>query len=236
MIDPASQAPRHEGWDLYWSAAAGGSHRAYSAIAGIYRRAVIRPRLEFWIRRSFREGSELLHAGCGSGEVDANLGHRYRITALDISPKALELYGKNNPRAAARIHGDLLSAHLPAQSFDGVYHLGLVEHFFPDQIVEILARLHAAVRPGGRLLMFWPLRSAPSVKVLAAWHRILNPGGNEDIRLHPPEPTLLASREQAAGLLRRAGWELARYSVSPWDFFIQAALLCERIENRQAKP
>jgi SAM-dependent methyltransferase len=230
MKSPLPPTPSHAGWDAYWSAAPGGSLRLYSAIAGLYRRVFIRPRLEFWMRRSFRPGAELLHAGCGGGEVDANLGSRFRITALDISSKALDLYKKNNPAARAILHADLLEAPLPAAAFDGAYNLGVMEHFHTDEIVRILSRLHRTVRPGGRLLVFWPLATAPSVKVLRWWHRFLEFRQTHPVRLHPPEHTLLESKEQAARILDRAGWELERFSVSPADLFIQAVLVCARKE------
>lgn len=205
-----------------WSAAPGGSQRLYSAIAGLYRRVFIRPRLEFWMRRSFRPGAELLHAGFGGGEVDANLGSLFRITTLDISPKALDLYKKTIP--------------LPTAAFDGAYNLGVMEHFHPGEIVGILSLLHRAVRPVGRLLVFWPLATAPSVKVLRWWHRFLGFRQAHPVRLHPPEHTLLQSKEQAARMLDRAGWELERFSVSPADLFIQAVLVCARKESACPAP
>ena len=219
-----------------WSAAPGGSQRLYSAIADLYHRVFIRLRLEFWMRRSFRPGAELLHAGCGGGEVDANLGSLFRITALDISPKALDLYKKNNPAAPAILHADLLEAPLPTAVFDGAYNLGVMEHFHPGEIVGILSRLHRAVRPGGRLLVFWPLATAPSVKVLRWWHRFLEFRQAHPVRLHPPKHTLLQSKEQAARMLDRAGWELERFSVSPADLFIQVVLVCARKESACPAP
>jgi carboxylesterase type B len=74
---------------------------------------------------------------------------------------------------------------------------------------------------------FWPLASAPSVKVLGLWHRLLNKRGDRAVELHPAEITLIRSRSQVEEIIRSAGWRLVSYSVSPSDLFIQAVVVCE---------
>jgi SAM-dependent methyltransferase len=228
-VDPesATAGPRHEGWDAYWEKNARGSRRLYSVIASVYRRIFICTRLAYWLRRTFPAGAKLLHAGCGSGEVDALVGKRYRITALDISPGALDRYRCNNPHAEGFIHADLMNLPNFAGTFDGAYHLGVLEHFVPDDIRKILVNLRTAIRPGGRMVIFWPLASAPSVKVLGAWHQLLNKDGHNSVELHPPEVSLIRSRAEAEGIIQSAGWGVASYSVSISDLFIQAVIVCE---------
>lgn len=219
--------PRHEGWDAYWEKNARGSRRLYSVIASVYRRVFICTRLAYWLRRTFPAGAKLLHAGCGSGEVDAFVGRRFGITALDISPGALDRYRSSNPHAEGFIHADLMN--LPdvlAGSFDGAYHLGVLEHFEPDDIRRILVNLRTAVRAGGKMVIFWPLAAAPSVKVLGLWHRLLNKGGRNSVELHPPEVSLIRSRAEAERIIQSGGWQVASYSVSVSDLFIQAVIVC----------
>lgn len=225
--ESAVRVPRHEGWDAYWEKNARGSRRLYSAIASVYRRIFICTRLAYWLRRTFPPGARLLHAGCGSGEVDALVGKRYRITALDISPGALERYRGNNSHAEGFIHADLMNLPELAGAFDGAYHLGVLEHFVPDDIRKILVNLRRAIRPGGRMVIFWPLASAPSVKVLGAWHRLLNASGRHAVELHPPEVSLIRSRQEAVELIQLGGWRVLSYSVSASDLYIQAVIVCE---------
>lgn len=225
--ESAVRVPRHEGWDAYWEKNARGSRRLYSAIASVYRRIFICTRLAYWLRCTFPAGVRLLHAGCGSGEVDSLVGKRFRITALDISPGALERYRRNNPHAEGFIHADLMNLPDLAGKFDGAYHLGVLEHFVPDDIRKILVNLRTAIRPGGRMVIFWPLASAPSVKVLGAWHRLLNASGRHAVELHPPEVSLIRSRAEVEDIIQSGGWRVASYSVSISDLFIQAVIVCE---------
>jgi len=231
MNDPlrsdGAAPPRHEGWDAYWATDVRGSHRIYAFIASVYRRIFICTRLAWWLNRTFPRNARLLHAGCGSGEVDTLVASRFRITGLDISPGALDRYRRNNPHAEGTIHADLMSLRGLPGGYDGVYSLGVLEHFTPGEIRVILDNLRLVLRPGGKMVAFWPLASAPSVKVLSLWHRLLNKGGAKAVELHPPEITLIHSRSQVDEIVRSAGWEMVSFSVSPSDLFIQAVVVCK---------
>lgn len=224
---PEKPPPQHAGWDAYWATDASGSRRLYSFVASIYRRIFICPRLAWWLTRTFPTGSRLLHAGCGGGEVDAWVTKRFRITGLDISLAALAHYRRNNPHAEGTVHADLLNVEDVSGGFDGVYSLGVLEHFTPSEIGRILANMRSLLRPGGKVVAFWPLRSAPSVKVLGLWHRLLNRHGKQTVELHPAEITLISSRSQVEEILHAAGWRLETYAVSPWDLCVQAVIVCE---------
>jgi SAM-dependent methyltransferase len=228
-LDPQENVlrPQHSGWDAYWAKDSRGARRVYSFVASMYRRIFICTRLAYWLRRTFPANARLLHAGCGSGEVDALISHRFRITGLDISPGALARYRRNNQKADGIIHADLMSLNQLPNTYDGAYHLGVLEHFAPDDIARILANLRAVVRPGGKMVIFWPLASAPSVMVLGAWHWLINCGAKDAVELHPPEVSLIHSREEAERIIRSGGWEVLTYSVSPADLFIQAVIVCE---------
>ena len=231
MSDQAPQTaaapPKHEGWDAYWATDARGSHRLYAFLASVYRRIFICTRLAWWLKKTFPANARLLHAGCGSGEVDALVGRHFRITGRDISPGALVRYRRSNPHAEGTIHADLMNLRDVPGGYDGVYSLGVLEHFTPEEIRVILDNMRLVLRPGGKMIAFWPLASAPSVKVLGLWHRFLNKRGRQEVELHPPEITLIRSRAQVEEIIRSAGWRLVSYSVSPSDLFIQAVVVCE---------
>lgn len=159
----AADLPLHDpqGWDSYWIRGAEKSRRMYAFVASVYRRATIRRNLNRAIRKHFAPGARLLHAGCGSGQVDMELSRQMRITAVDISLPALESYRQNNPQAEAIRHGDILHLdEVTSGSFDGAYNLGVVEHFTHEQIVQILRELNRTLKPGGKVVLFWPHRRA----------------------------------------------------------------------------
>ncbi|NCQ28205.1 MAG: class I SAM-dependent methyltransferase, partial [Armatimonadetes bacterium] len=89
---------------------------------------------------------------CATGQHLAMLRDRggWRVTGVEFSPRAAAL--------ARRVHslnvhtGDLLSAHLPAESVDLVLMKYVLEHV-PDPLGE-LREIRRVLRPGGRAV-FW---------------------------------------------------------------------------------
>src|SRR6202011_3076468 len=113
----------------YWTRGQETSRRVNSVVASVYRQLAIRRNLNYFIHKHFAPGARLLHAGCGSGQVDLELSREMRITAVDISLPALESYRRNNPGAEAIRHGDILNLNeVAGGTFDGAYNLGVVEH------------------------------------------------------------------------------------------------------------
>jgi dolichol-phosphate mannosyltransferase len=222
-----------QGWDAYWTRGQEKSRGVYSFVASVYRRLAIRRNLNYFIHKHFPPGAQLLHAGCGSGQVDSELSREMRITAVDISLPALESYRRNNPTTEAVRHGDILHLDdVAGGTFDGAYNLGVVEHFSQDQIVQILREMGRTVKSGGKVVIFWPHRRATSVFVLRVIHRLLDffrRQGGPQVRLHPPEISLLKSRDQAREVVERAGFDLVEYYFGMRDLFVQAVVVgCKR--------
>ena len=223
VLDPALCDPQD--WDTYWNRSGEAGNPVYETIAGIYRRGIIKRNLEKAIRREFPAGSKLLHAGCGSGQVDVGLQHDMHITALDISPGALDLYARNNRQAESVRHGTIFSLPFESGTFDGVYNLGVVEHFTAEEIQRILGEFRRVLKPGGKIVIFWPHARATSVLVLGLCHRFLRSALKSEKKLHPPEISLIPSKQRAQEILRTAGFEPAGYRFGLSDFFVQAVVV-----------
>jgi dolichol-phosphate mannosyltransferase len=208
-----------QGWAGYWSRKSGPGLMVYDLVAAFYRKYIIRPALNHYIRKYFRNGASLLHAGCGSGQVDRELGRTMAITALDISPEALSIYRRSNPAARELIHGSIFDIPAGEGTFDGAYNLGVMEHFTEPQIVEILRQMRRVVKPGGRIVLFWPPEFGLSVNVIRVIHFLLHRVLRKQVSLHPPEITRVTSRRQVERLLADGGFRLAGYHFGPRDVF-----------------
>jgi dolichol-phosphate mannosyltransferase len=217
-----------QGWDEYWDKKSEKKALAYETIAAIYRNLVIRRRLEHAMRREFARGARLLHAGCGSGQVDVGLHDHLSITAVDISLSALRLYAQENPHAHEVRHASIFALPFEDGVFDGAYNLGVVEHFSREELARIFAELHRVIRPGGKLLLFWPHAYATSVRVLDSIHWVLNDVLQKEVRLHPHEVSLVHSKNEAREILEPAGFQLCSYDFGPKDFWVQAIVVADR--------
>ena len=217
-------------WDAYWL---NKNHvqmerSLYDVVASFYRNYLIRPALNRVICRVFPRGAELLHAGCGGGEVDVDVVRYAKVTALDISPKALELYRSRHEGHAKTCVGNICDLSFPQKRFDGVYNLGVMEHFDEEQIKWILGQFNSCLAPGGKVVIFWPPTHGLSVIALYGIHFVLNKILRRDLKLHPAEPTKLSSRAQAERLLSAANFNLLSMSFGARDAFTYVVLVAEK--------
>ena len=217
-----------QGWDAYWESKSRASTFAYELAAAAYRSLILRRLLTRAIEATYPHGSTLLHAGCGSGQVDSALHENFRIHALDVSPPALALYQRNNPQVIHVKHGTIFALPYADGTFDGVYNLGVMEHFLDDQIIAIFREFSRVLTANGKLTLFWPHRFASSVLFLNSTHWVLNKVLRRGVRLHPAEVSLLRGSRHAQRLLNASGLRMTGYGMTARDGFVQALVVAEK--------
>jgi cyclopropane-fatty-acyl-phospholipid synthase len=115
-------------------------------------------KLELVCRKlGLREGARLLDVGCGWGSLALHAASRYgaRVTAVTISAEQADLARRRVADAglADRIEVRLQDYRDVVDGpYDAVASVGMAEHVGADELPRYAARLHAVLRPGGRLL------------------------------------------------------------------------------------
>jgi len=85
--------PKHqENWDAYWEDRRYRGRWLYDSVAFCYRKFVIKPALNHFVFRHLSSRVCVLHAGCGSGQVDVQISKAMHLMAIDISRTALRKY------------------------------------------------------------------------------------------------------------------------------------------------
>ncbi len=221
LVDP-------QNWDEYWEKKKRATSAIYDIIAATYRNLIIKPQLNRFIRKHFARGSQLLHAGCGSGQVDSQIQREMLITEVDISAAALAMCCKHNPWVQQVLQTDIMDLPFPDGSFDGAYNIGVMEHFTEAEIRKILLQLHRVVKPRGKVVIFWPHTRATSVLFLHCVHWFLNQILRQNVRLHPAELSLFRSQNEIEHLLKEIGFHIIDYYFGPRDMYVQAVLVMEK--------
>jgi len=215
-------------WEEYWSKNRKINNLLYDFIAKFYRKFIIRRALNNFTKKYFRPNSNLLHAGCGSGQVDEDIAKIFSITALDISKNALEIYKKVNKNKCKILEGSILNIPQKDESFDGIYNLGVMEHFTKEEIHKILIEFKRVLKPKAKIILFWPPEFGITVRFLNMLHYVLNNILNKNIRLHPAETTLVKSKKQISKIIEKAGFKLIKYYFGPIDAFTHVIIVAEK--------
>lgn len=215
-------------WDIYWADKDKSSNAVYDFLAGIYRRLIVKNILNHFARKHFSKGEKILHAGCGSGQVDIDIAKHIDITALDISSNALKIYKKVHGESSKTVLGNIFSLPFPDNSFDGLYNLGVLEHFTQDEIQQILTECKRVIKPRGKILVLWPPTFGFTVFVLDSAHFILNKIFRMNIKLHPDEITRVKSKQHAIQTFENAKFEILEYYFGPKDIFTQAVIVAKK--------
>ena len=116
----------------------------------------------------------------------------------------------------------------PDQQFDGLYNLGVMEHFLETEFPAVFGEFHRILKPNGRLVLFWPPEFGLSVVFLKGVHYILNDILGRNQYLHPPEPSRVRSRKGIDEKLRMYGFELEDFSFGIHDLFTHAIVIARK--------
>lgn len=108
----------------------------------------------------------VLEAGCGQKWTVDVPDVKLHITGVDADPEALRMRREQQGDLDEGIHADLRSVELPKDAFDVAYCAFVLEHV--EGAEQVLDRLTAAVRPGGRLILLLP--NGHSIVGFAAKH------------------------------------------------------------------
>ncbi|PIQ84459.1 MAG: hypothetical protein COV75_02275 [Candidatus Omnitrophica bacterium CG11_big_fil_rev_8_21_14_0_20_63_9] len=225
------------GWDEYWLRAKRAQHQGlYARIAEFYRSQIISRAAARILARYLRNetGRHYLHAGCGSGGSDRRLAcDRPTFHALDFSFTALTM---NRARSLPGTHrfvcADLF--HLPyrAQSIDGIFNFGVMEHLTEQDIERALAQFHRVMTPDGYVVLFWPPNFGLSVMVLTSWLWIVNRFRKRPMKLYPDEISRVRSFRWVRELMARAQFQVVRTEFGWRDLFTFVVVIARPLRER----
>jgi SAM-dependent methyltransferase len=144
MMARASEK-RH--WDDYWAA----SQQLDDVYANDNRI------VEFLAGRFDLKGMRVLEVGAGTGrDSDTLASMGAEVWTLDYSEESLRLMDGNLTQPVKIVCGDALSLPLAPDSFDLVFHQGLLEHFRDPGV--LIGENFRVLKPGGHVLVDVPQR------------------------------------------------------------------------------
>ena len=164
LLNAGVDCPEADEWNRHWQGLNGTTR---GRLFSLYRRHIRARCVARYVSRHFTSPGVYVECGCGSSETSCRLRPRPGQTflALDFAAAPLRM-ALRQPCHSGGIQADI--RHLPFrdQSLDGLWNLGVMEHFEEDEQLSILREFHRVLKPGGKLLLWWPPRVAPDLVVL----------------------------------------------------------------------
>ncbi len=133
-----------------------------------------RYRQRFFFQPMFRGvtlgGVDALDAMCGGGSATGYLLARgVRVTGLDISKAAIQLYHQRWPHSRT-VCSSVLNSGLPDEAFDCVAVIGGLHHLHPA-VNAAIQEIHRLLRPGGLFCFIEPHQGSLPDRIRRWWYR-----------------------------------------------------------------
>jgi SAM-dependent methyltransferase len=194
-------------WQRHWTPI--GARRLVELFFSLYRQAVFARLVRLFTSRHFAPSGVFVEAGAGtaetSGRVDKAGGGR-RLVAVDIVEDVLR---RCHRAMDERTRADIFRMPFRAGSLDGIWNVGVMEHFTQAEIDQVMREFRQSLRPGGALIMFWPGVDSGPQRLLRWVERLVHRlPGQRDFRFHPPEISQLHSQAEASHILTRNGFRV----------------------------
>ncbi len=138
------------------------------------------------------------------------------------------------PAIDAGVQGDMYRLPFADGSLDGIWNLGVMEHFTEPELDAVLEEFCRVLKPGGRCLLLWP--------PLYGWYKagavcletLLGRARRKKVALYPGEVTLFTSRKKVEALCGRHGFSLRRASHTPFDLFTYVVVVIDKNTTKPA--
>ena len=199
------QKPEEVAWTEHWSESKqlSNSQRFFS----FYRKAVFAKAVAHFVDRYLPQAGLLVEAGSGTSEtsmlIDKRAGAR-TLVALDLIRPVLE---RCHPAMDVRVCGDIFRLPFQDNSLDGIWNVGVMEHFTHEQIDAILREFRRTLKPGSRIVLLWPAKFSIPQRILRILEWFINlRRGTDKFRFHPDEISQLRSVRQGREVLTRNGF------------------------------
>lgn len=132
-------------------------------------------------------GEKILELGCGWGPMLKRIfeatGNKQNLSGYTLSKEQVA-YNQSHNGFNVEFR-NFITTEYPQAAYDKIYSIGAWEHVRPREVPPLLAKLHGALKPGGRLVKHFFCRLQESFPASAVVSQIYFPGSiNSSVRYH----------------------------------------------------
>ncbi len=211
-------------WDEHWEKT---NKSVFGRILSLFRKFVLAYAVRHYHEKYFPVKGIFLETGCGTAQTSIKIiKHKRKYVAIDISEKALKK-AKKIKVFDEFVKSDIRKLPYKNESIDGIWNLGVMEHFSPVEIQKILKETKRVLKKDAVALLFWPYEYAPYqllLKLISGIGRLLG----KKIEFFPNEPSRLKSKKQAEESVLKAGFSECKVYYNFRDLFSYMVVVCRK--------
>ncbi|MBU2640069.1 MAG: class I SAM-dependent methyltransferase [Nanoarchaeota archaeon] len=183
-------------WDNYWK------QEGKTSIFTLVREKIIASELSSTLSKYFPKEGLFLDAGSGSSETSLKIKNR-KIIALDLSHLVLKKVNKNLP-IDSKVNANILSLPFKNNSIDGIFNLGVMEHFHKEDIIKILNEFYRTLKKDSYCILFWPSVYGPINLIFSSLGFIFRK------QFFPDEVSLYRNKPWLNNILKETNFKLVK--------------------------
>ena len=215
-------------WNEYWGGL-GSEHKLIGRFFSWYRKNIIAREINYYLNKYFKKQGTYVDCGCGSCESSIKLKKYDReLIGLDISPAAL-LYAKKNKLMDKFIEADIKNLPFKDNSIDGIWNIGVMEHFSRKEVNEILNEFYRVLKNDSSCVLFWPGKFGPTNLIFRPLEFILKKIKKSSKGIAPKEPSIIKSKKLLKNqIINETNFKNVKIFLSPRALFVHYIVICKK--------
>ena len=204
-------------WDHFWSGV--GRKAWWDRFLSLYRTQIIARAVNHYINRFFSPEGIFVECGSGTSETTLRTDKKKRkFIALDFSTIVLKKT-INNPKIDSCLGGDIFALPFKDNSIDGIWNVGVMEHFTHLQIGEMLKEFRRVLKDDGKVVLFWPMIYSPYEIFINIVEAVVNSFSKKRFQFYPNEISRLTSRREGKDFLMNSCFKDVEFFFNYRDAF-----------------
>ncbi|MBI4144319.1 class I SAM-dependent methyltransferase [Candidatus Woesearchaeota archaeon] len=209
-------------WEAHWKGLEKPSF--FSRFARFYRNFFRSRAVRTAFIKHFPSSGVFVEAGSGSSQTSVLIPRAgKKLIAVDYAETPLKT-AKNFVDEC--IVADVRKLPFSDNSLEGVWNLGVMEHYTEDGQIELLREFSRVLKPGCRVVLFWPPPWGTDKVVLDIFSFVCSLFGSKKV-FFPDEPGRV-TKSQARFVLEKAGLKVVDVYHPLWDCFMELVVVGEK--------
>lgn len=213
-------------WEAHWSELKEDS--GFGKILKFYREHIIANAVAYYINKYFPKKGTCIECGSGSSQTTGKVKKAQRtLIAIDLSESALRK-AKKVKQIDKTIKADIFKLPFKDSSIDGIWNLGVMEHFTLKEIEKALKEFSRVLKPGSYAILFWPPLKGHYHFSTNTIEFIANKIFRKNIDLFPDEINLFSKKLNIKERAKKSGFRSCKVEYSFRDWFTHTIVICRK--------